>query len=175
MQEKYRVQKSGIAGKGVFATVPIRKGELVRQFTGMSMNLGEMLRLVDEGKEAGSDPLGVDNDEYLDLDETSRTFNHSCDPNCYLRGRSDLVAMRDIAVGEELTYDYSTTMDDDEAKIVAHGHELWTCPCTCGSKNCRGIIDQFRTLPEARRCFYLHNRFTPDFIRKNFARERIVC
>lgn len=84
MKEKYAIKRSGIAGLGVFSIAPISQGETVRTFTGTSYDLLGMLRLVDSGDEAGSDPLGVDHNEYLDLDEVSRTFNHSCQLNCYL-------------------------------------------------------------------------------------------
>lgn len=171
MAEKYVITRSGIAGKGVFATQPIPDGEVVRQFTGTSYDLRGILAIIDAGEEAGADPLGVDDDEYLDLDETSRTFNHSCEPNCYLRGRSTLVALRDIAPGEELTYDYSTTMNDDEVLLEETGHEKWTCPCHCGSTHCRGIIDQFATLPAARQQFYLRRGYAPDFILRAFLAE----
>ncbi len=57
--------------------------------------------------------------------------NHSCDPNCETdekNGKVYIVSIRDIAAGEELTYDYCLYDGDDEE------------PCTCGSKNCRGSM-----------------------------------
>lgn len=137
-------------------------------FTGELCSLDEIIKRVNEGKEEPSDPLEVNDDEYLDLDETSRTFNHSCSPNAYVRGKSELVAIRDIKKEEEITYDYSTTMNDNEEKIVNAGRKLWTCKCNCGSKNCRGIIDQFKTLPTAVRKFYVSNKFMPDFMLRVF-------
>lgn len=77
--------------------------------------------------------------------------------------------MRDIEPGEELTYDYSTTMNDDEAALVRSGYEKWTCACHCGAETCRGIIDQFKTLPKATRDYYISNKFAPDFILRAFA------
>jgi hypothetical protein len=57
--------------------------------------------------------------------------NHSCDPNCETdeeEGRVYIATIRDIAAGEELTYDYCLYDGDDEA------------PCSCGSKSCRGSM-----------------------------------
>jgi SET domain-containing protein len=57
--------------------------------------------------------------------------NHSCDPNCETDEEGERVfiaAIRDIAAGEELTYDYCLYDGDDEA------------PCFCGSKSCRGSM-----------------------------------
>src|SRR5208282_3235019 len=54
--------------------------------------------------------------------------NHSCSPNCETDEEDDRVyisAIRNIAAGEELTYDYCLYDSEDEA------------PCSCGSKRCR--------------------------------------
>jgi hypothetical protein len=126
---------------------------------------------VEDGSESPSDPLQVDIDLYIDLDEVSRSFNHSCDSNAFVRGAGDLVALRDIGVGEEITYDYSATMLYDLERIKANGHEPWTCICLCGAADCRGIIDQFLTLPEAVKIRYLANSLAPDYILKFFAEK----
>jgi len=55
--------------------------------------------------------------------------NHSCDPNCGLHGEITFVALRDIHVGDELTFDYA--MVDNESYEFA---------CSCGSPNCRKIV-----------------------------------
>ncbi len=59
--------------------------------------------------------------------------NHSCDPNCesdQIDGRIWIIALRDIAANEELTYDYC--LWDAEPGEAA--------PCYCGAKNCRGTM-----------------------------------
>jgi SET domain-containing protein len=58
-------------------------------------------------------------------------INHSCDPNCYTdeaAGRVWVIALRDIAAGEELTYDYN--LYDGEG----------AAPCHCGAATCRGTL-----------------------------------
>lgn len=55
--------------------------------------------------------------------------NHSCNPNCGLRGEITFVAMRDIEKNEELTTDYAF-IDNEDYKFE----------CTCGSENCRKVI-----------------------------------
>lgn len=79
------------------------------------------------------------------------TANHSCDPSCLIAvhwpqdtGRAlsaTLVARRDIAPGEELTWDYAQT----EAYSIAAPE------CRCGSANCRGRSMGFLELPPAER------------------------
>jgi D-alanine-D-alanine ligase-like ATP-grasp enzyme len=55
--------------------------------------------------------------------------NHSCDPNTAYRGLN-LLAVRDIRSGEELTLDYAACCDETMASFQ----------CQCGSPNCRGEI-----------------------------------
>lgn len=65
----------------------------------------------------------------------TRFANHSCDPNCEVqrwdvaRGRMSLglFALRDVKVGEEITYDYQfATTEETE--------------CLCGAATCRGFL-----------------------------------
>lgn len=162
------IKKSKIAGNGVFINKEVKRGQTIYFLNGELCSSDEIIRRVNDGKEEPSDPLEVGDEEYLDLDELSRTFNHSCNPNSFIRSKNELVAIRDINRGEEITYDYSTTMNDDKEKIIRAGRELWTCKCNCGSKNCREIIDQFKTLPKEVRDFYVNNKFVPDFMLKRF-------
>lgn len=55
--------------------------------------------------------------------------NHSCDPNTAYNGLN-VVALRPISSGEELTLDYATFLD----KNMQPFH------CLCGAANCRGLI-----------------------------------
>lgn len=59
-------------------------------------------------------------------------INHSCSPNCGIRGDIVGVAMRDISVGEEITFDYAF-LDNEDNRFK----------CTCGSPNCRHIVTGF--------------------------------
>jgi SET domain-containing protein len=60
-----------------------------------------------------------------------RFTNHSCQPNAVLRirqGRVEFYAMRDIAVGEEVTVNYGET------------HHEGRLRCRCGASGCVGAI-----------------------------------
>jgi SET domain-containing protein len=168
MNNILEIKKSKVSGKGVFTNKDFKKFEHICFLEGEVITIEEMIKRVDEGKEGESDPLGIDDEIYLDLEELSRTFNHSCNPNAFIRGKNELVSLKDIKKGEEITYDYSTTMDDNEEKIKETGAELWTCECKCGSNNCRKIIHQFKTLPQETKSFYIENNFMPDFMLRNF-------
>jgi uncharacterized protein len=140
----------GRFGKKVYATVPLIRDTLVVRFTGRRINFDEALRL----GEKESFALQVGADDYVYLDEPARFFNHSCDPNCGVRPDLTLVALRAIAPGEELTYDYSTTMLERK----------WTMDCKCRTDLCRGVVMDFDLIPEERREFYLRNEVVQDFI-----------
>lgn len=163
------VKRSKISENGVFAKTNIKKGQSICFFKGERISLKEAVNRVNQGIErTATDTLQIGQEKYLDLDNFARSFNHSCDPNCFIRGQCELVALRDIKKGEELTYDYSTTMDDNYKYA---SRSLWTNKCNCGAKNCRRSIDQFRTLPKRIQNFYLKNRFVPDFILIKFGTQ----
>ena len=69
-------------------------------------------------------------------DDMMRLLSHSCNPNSYLdmdeeKGRAGMVAMRDVSVGEELTWSYgASTESAKEARSVR---------CACAS--CREVDD----------------------------------
>lgn len=86
--------------------------------------------------------IQVGKDKYLgpsgDYDDF---FNHSCNPNSGIKikgNRVILIAIKNIKKGKEITWDYSTTMDEDE----------WEMCCMCKIKNCRKIIRDFKYLPK---------------------------
>ena len=44
--------------------------------------------------------------------------------------------MRDIAAGEEITFDYATVLCGDADPVIG----AYSLPCTCGTPGCRGTI-----------------------------------
>ena len=76
-----------------------------------------------------------------------------------------LVALRPLAIGEEIRWDYSTSMWED--------HDgAWTMPCRCGSAACRGVVDQFPTLPLEVQTRYLAQGIVMGFIADRLAKEK---
>ena len=81
-------------------------------------------------------PLQVGPETYIDIEPPGLFANHSCCPNAGIRADVVLIALRDILPGEEIRYDYSTTMWEG----------IWTMQCLCGSKRCRGLVGDFHLL-----------------------------
>jgi hypothetical protein len=83
--------------------------------------------------------------------------NHSCEPNTgihlYPLG-AVILAIRDIAAHDEITFDYSTYLNNPHERIV----------CRCGTKSCRGVIGNFATLPTTLQQRYLALGIVGDFV-----------
>ncbi|MBU6347554.1 MAG: SET domain-containing protein-lysine N-methyltransferase [Actinomycetales bacterium] len=130
---------AGEKGMGSYATAAIAKGETVVGFGG-SVTTREILNTLTEDQQHRS--IQVAQDLYLSPTvnrEPGDMINHSCDPNLGLLGSMVLVAMRDIKVGEELTFDYATCDDSDYDEF----------DCLCGADVCRGrVTGQDWKLPE---------------------------
>jgi hypothetical protein len=92
---------------------------------------------------AAANALQIGVDRYLYLDEPGRLVNHSCAPNAAVVDDTRLIALRALAPGEEIRFDYSTTISDG-----------WTMACRCGAAGCRGLIVAFQLLPEPLRRRY---------------------
>ena len=101
---------SGIAGRGLIAVAPIAKDEIVAIKGGHLVDtaalnaLPERLRNSDVQVADGFHLVALDEAEY---EPVMLFINHSCEPNVGFAGNIVLVAMRDVAAGEELTTDYA--------------------------------------------------------------------
>jgi hypothetical protein len=126
------VKNSPIHGRGLFAIGEFRPGEIVcvkggHVFT--RATLGEVAPALGPAEIQIADDLFIGPRD-VDEREGGMIFsNHSCDPNIGVRGQIVFVALRHIAMGEELTHDWATTDDDD-----------YSMTCLCGAAACRGVI-----------------------------------
>ena len=132
----YKIKKSKIDKNGLYASCNIKKGTKIIEYKGKIISV----------KRSETDPK-FDNKKaiYLfninkrfDLDgdfkfNIARLINHSCDPNCEVFGEGLKVwvyAMKDIRKGDELSYDYGFSYDENFKQF----------PCNCRSENCVGYI-----------------------------------
>jgi hypothetical protein len=124
------IRSSSIHAAGCYTTRRIRKGTPVIQYDGPRFTK-------DEADERYADRFitylfSTGNGDVIDGFGTAMFINHSCDPNCETEHNGDevwIIAVRDIAPGEELTYEYNLhDSDDDDAD------------CHCGSTKCRGTM-----------------------------------
>jgi hypothetical protein len=66
----------------------------------------------------------------------------------------EFYTLRDIKSGEELLWDYSTSM------LERH----WTMNCHCGSPLCRKVVQDFDLLPKGTQNKYLQHKIVLPFI-----------
>ncbi|KND50395.1 MAG: Proteins containing SET domain [Parcubacteria bacterium C7867-007] len=143
-------------GQSVFAARSFRVGDVITQFTGETFHKseipkrykGEDDRFVQIGQDQFMGPSGGVDD----------LINHSCDPNSGLKFNSEniyLVALKDIAEGDEITWDYSTTMFENN----------WKMKCDCKSGSCRKIIGDFSLLDRELQQKYKELNVIPQYIK----------
>lgn len=142
--KKFVSRDTNLYGKGMYATKDIKKGEVIHILDGKKMSIRDFIESVNSDKENIDDPLQVGLRTYINLDEISRTFNHSCNPNAGIRKRSELFAIKDIHEGDQITYDYSSTIAPTE----------WGMKCKCGERNCRGTLGDVLSVPEKQLTMY---------------------
>jgi SET domain-containing protein len=122
------IRSSAIHAAGCYTTQPVSKGTRVVEYTGPRIHKDEADAKYENSPTTYLFGLG-DGTTVIDGHGTAMFINHSCDPNCETEevdGRIWIIAIRDIAAEEELTYDYNLyDGDGDEAR------------CNCGAKNCR--------------------------------------
>ena len=125
------IRSSAIHAAGCYTLDPIRRGTRVIEYDGPRLSKKE------------ADDRYADRDitylfgfggkgDVIDGFGTAMFLNHSCDPNCDTVERNKrifITAIRDIAAGEELVYEYNLHDSDDES-----------ADCYCGAPHCRGTM-----------------------------------
>jgi uncharacterized protein len=142
-EQPFVVRRSTIQGRGCFAVREIRKGERIAEYTGERITWKEADRRYDDDgmRRHHTFLFAVTSRTVIDGavgGSDARFINHSCDPNCEAvddRGRIFIEAVRRIAPGEELFYDYAYARD---ASTTAEDEQLYLCKC--GTAKCRGTI-----------------------------------
>lgn len=128
------VRASPISGTGLFAARPLAAGTVVSRLGGLVVSSAELAEMFTRAERDGTYVDTVTIGDGLNLvlppDTPNGKGNHSCDPNLWWTGDRTLTVRRDIAEGEELTNNYTTSSD-------AAGFVM---DCACGSVRCRGRV-----------------------------------
>jgi SET domain-containing protein len=140
---RIQTRRSGVHGNGVFAVQDIAEGETLIEYKGEVISWKEALRRHphDPAQPNHTFYFHIDDDRVIDgkVDgNAARWINHSCAPNCEADeqdGRVFIKALRRIAAGEELNYDYGLVIDEPYTEKL-----LAEFPCWCGSADCRGTL-----------------------------------
>lgn len=141
-------------GRGLFAARAFAAGDHILDFHGRQVDASDPINHSDQQ----GNLLQIGPQRYLVPEPPALFANHSCEPNAGLRHTVSLFALCPIQPDEEIRFDYSTTMDEDN----------WTMVCRCGAPTCRGVIRDFKYLPPDLQAHYL----TLDIVQPFIARQR---
>lgn len=147
------VRKSTLHGRGVFAAVDIPAGTQLMEYKGKRITPEEAddMHPVNPDDPFHTFFFSLSNGKVIDggkRGNDARWINHSCAPNCEAQeneagSKVYVVALEDIAAGDELFYDYGLVM---EGRITRKLKKQYAC--LCGAPTCRGTM---LALPPARR------------------------
>ena len=159
MSRRLVVRRSPIHGSGVFAQRPLAAGESLIEYRGRRLTHAEADERYGDNHHGGHTFLFTLNEDYVidgaDGGNAARWINHSCEPNCQafliesreapgtVADKVVLEALRDVAEGEELTYDYGIVLD---MRYTEKLKRIWAC--RCGSPGCTGTM--LKPKPRAR-------------------------
>lgn len=150
-------------GLGLLAAQPFRPNQTIIKIAGRVVDADI---LWDKGGTFADNCIRYGPETYLDPgDGPCRFVNHSCDPNAGIRKANNqlfLFAATSIRAGEEIVFDYSTTIGDDD---------IWTMRCDCGRTPCRRTIKRFGSLPLDLRRRYLRQGLVPKYIIKTLTQK----
>jgi SET domain-containing protein len=136
------VRSSPIQGRGCFATLPIRKGQRILEYTGRRLRVKEANELYYNRPATYLFAL-ADGHTVIDGIGMASLVNHSCQPNCRPFEEGDRIffySLRNIAAGEELTIDYNLGNSNEREM-----------PCYCGAVKCRGTMFSRKELAKRRK------------------------
>ena len=139
MNPHLEVRSAEDRGQGVFAKHPIKKQERLAIFGGDIMLIDELKTIPVEFQMYA---LQIEERFVMGMrrptqSESTDYFNPSCNPNAGIRGQIFLVAMRDIAEDEEVTFDYAMVVSESENSDL-----VFSMDCMCGTDQCRKTITE---------------------------------
>ncbi len=140
MNNGYELLDSPEKGEGIFATKQFHTGDIV------------MIGIIEEDniEKNHSHASQMGEFRYALHGGKITKVNHSCNPNCGINlnitGAHDFVAMQDIEIGDEVTFDYA---------MRNYGIEYFPYKCRCGAENCRGGITGWKNLPDSFKSKYI--------------------
>lgn len=132
MTPRLIIRSSPVHGAGCYTLQPIRKGARVLEYDGP--RIPKDLADIRYAERDVTYLFGFgDRGMVIDGFGTGMFLNHCCEPNCESEededGRIFVMALRNIAAGEELTYEYHLYDSDEDDQ-----------PCYCGKPRCRGTM-----------------------------------
>lgn len=136
-QKKYTMKGNSLAGYGIYANQTIAAGEVIFEGEGKAQRL-ITARFVEKNWNREEQvtfsryAYPLSRELFLLWDDNPAEWapqNHHCTANTKYDGLN-VIALRNIRAGEELTLDYADFLDE----------HMMPFQCRCGSSDCRGLI-----------------------------------
>jgi D-alanine-D-alanine ligase len=136
-QKKYTMRGNALAGYGIYAILPIHTGEIVFEGEGKSQRIITRRQVMQHWPPEDQITFNryaypLSSELFILWDDNPAEWapqNHHCEPNTRYDGLN-VIALKAIAAGEELTLDYGNFLDEHMQPFA----------CKCGSNKCRGTI-----------------------------------
>lgn len=156
MKNKNLEIKPARNGVGVFACKNFKEHEIIMSIEGKIVPATTLLKI---GGTYLDNTYRFGPETYLSPEGSIGEFvNHSCEPNSGVIKKQHklyLIAIKPISKNEEVLFDYSTILGNDD---------IWKMKCNCGMPQCRKIIKQFGSLPETIQTRYIERCIVPKYI-----------
>ena len=127
---KAEVRAAGHKGLGIFAIRPIEAGETLAGFGGDVCDRATFTAMPEDRQ---IHAIQIDDELYMvgpEKPDPADMANHSCEPNVGILGNILLVAMADIAIDEEICFDYAMCDAADYDEFI----------CACNATGCRKVV-----------------------------------
>lgn len=136
---KLKLDQNGDIGRSVWAQENIEEGEIIASFRGHKYSAKKLSDIPNTSPVYARDHVVQIGEELYvhGKNGLAECINHSCSPNCGIKEMQNIVAMRNIEQGEQITWDYEMTEDSD-----------WCMEnCQCDSPECRHTIRGYSHMP----------------------------
>ncbi|MBT4722875.1 SET domain-containing protein [Candidatus Falkowbacteria bacterium] len=116
-------------GKSIFTNQSIKKDKVIFTIQGPTVKIPSIYT------------VPIDHDLYIDPSSPGKFLNHSCEPTCGIKNKTQVVAMNNLQKDDEITIDYAMIVPQYDDKKLKQN-----ITCHCGSKKCRGEFGSYKTL-----------------------------
>jgi len=165
MAKDFIVKKIKNKDFGVFASRNYKKDKRIFHVN-LAKSRKHALKEIKENPELNAEHSNyVGKGKYVIDNSTASYMNHSCNPNASIINKNKFFAIKNIKIGQEITFDYSKT--SWELKWGLPNEKDFQMNCNCKSKNCRRIIKDFPFLDKRLQEKFI-NQSIQDFIVKMY-------
>lgn len=128
------------AGPALVASETVEEGAVVERLEGRVLPYSK----IPDSEIRNAFEIG--DDRWMLPQSPARHINHSCDPNSYTSANLDVITIRKVEKGEELTVMYNEVTVERYMKagaILPKWDQRRSFDCVCGVPKCMGRIDRY--------------------------------